>query len=127
MIGKIVKIITPYYDMKTATMKTKSRPGLVIAGYGVNDNDYIVLPISSISDRRRRNRNYDIEIDPIMYPKTNLNKLSYIRTHKQVTINRKEIGGIISDFRNAYEDKYLEVVEKISEFDVEKIKIATAV
>ncbi|WP_279000647.1 type II toxin-antitoxin system PemK/MazF family toxin [Thomasclavelia cocleata] len=120
----IVKIITPFYDMRSSAMKFKSRPGLVIAGYGVLDNDYIVLPISTISDKRRRNQDYDIKINPIDYPDCNLNKISYIRTHKQVTINRKEIGGVICDFKNLYEDKYLEIISKLEQFDKEKVEYA---
>ena len=42
MIGKIVKIRTPYYDRLSKTTKFKSRPGLVVENYGLTDSDYIV-------------------------------------------------------------------------------------
>lgn len=124
MIEKIVKVITPFYDMQSNSMKMKSRPGLVIAGYGAMDNDYVVLPISTISDKRRLNKDYDIKIDPKDFPDCNLRRISYIRTHKQTTINKKEIGEPICDFKALYKDKYFEVILKLEQFDKERIEYA---
>ena len=79
MIGKIIKMRTPYYNRTSKTTKFKSRPGLVIGNYGLTDSDYIVLPVSKISDKRKRNPKYDLEIDPKDFPLSNLKVYSFIR------------------------------------------------
>lgn len=117
MIGEIRKICTPFYDMKSQTTKFKFRPALILAQ--ADDSDYVVLPISSVSIRKNLDTSYDIEIDPKKYPKLNLNKLSYIRTHKQTTMNKAEILGLISNLKQGYEDLYLQVLEKRDEFNAD--------
>ena len=84
MIGKIVKCLTQYYDMRLQRNSIKSRPALVLKS-PVND-DYVVLPISSISNRANVNPIYDIEIDPVKFPKINLTRLSYVRTQNSFNI-----------------------------------------
>lgn len=117
MIGEIRKTLTPYYDRKLRQMKIKSRPGLVIAS--ADAGDYVVLPVSKVSDQRRIDPDYDIRVDPAAYPKLNLLCVSYVRTHKQTTIHCAEIGDKISDMRSEYEDLYLAILEKREEFSKE--------
>lgn len=105
MIGKIVKIRTPYYDRLSKTTKFKSRPGLVVENYGLTDSDYIVLPVSKISDKRMRNPKYDLEIDPKDFPLSNLKVYSFIRCHKQIPIPKANISGVIFDFKEVYFEK----------------------
>jgi hypothetical protein len=116
MIGKIVKCLTQYYDMRLQRNSIKSRPALVLKS-PVND-DYVVLPISSISNRANVNPIYDIEIDPVKFPKINLTRLSYVRTHRIVSIPRQQIDTsvIIGDLKLDYEELFLEIVEKVEQF-----------
>ena len=122
MIGKIYKARTPYYEAKTNSNKFKSRPALVIAKADMED--YVVLPVSTISHKDKIHPVYDIEINPEIYPKTNLKKISYIRTHKQTIIHRAELNGVICDLKTEYEDVYLEVLDKREQFSSEITKQA---
>lgn len=114
MIGKIYKARTPYYDQKTQKMAYKARPALILAKADVND--YVVLPVSSISIKANIDPIYDIKIDPTCYPKLNLTKISYVRTHKQTVVHRANLHDEICDLKSEYEDLYLEVLEKRETF-----------
>lgn len=114
MIGKIYKACTPYYDRATHTMSYKARPALVLAK--ADADDYVVLPVSSISVRSNIDPVYDIEIDPSLYPKTNLTHTSYVRTHKQIVVHRASLYGEIGDLKSEYEDLYLTILERREEF-----------
>lgn len=113
MIGKICTAITPYYDAVSKRKSFKSRPLLVVAKA---DNDYVVLPISTVSRRENVDRVYDIEVDPAQYPALNLTQLSYVRTHKQTTIHIGQIVKTISDLRSAYQDLYIDILSKREQF-----------
>ena len=106
MIGKIYKARTPYYDQATHTMLYKARPALVLAK--ADADDYVVLPVSSISN--------DIEIDPSLYPKINLTRTSYVRTHKQTVVHRANLRDEIGDLKSEYEDLYLTILERREAF-----------
>lgn len=114
MIGEIRKIITSFYDLKNNKISFKSRPALIIAK--ADKKDYVVLPISTIIIKSNRDLEYDIEIEPTKYPKLNLQKISYVRTHKQTIINTAEIGDFIGDMKNNYEELFLEILEKREKF-----------
>lgn len=124
MIGKVLIIRTKYYDNILNKEKIKKRPGLCISDYGSIDNDLVVLPLSTISHAYMRNLKYDLMIEPMIYPKLNLKKTSYIRTHKQQSIARADVINIIGDLKKDYPDKYLEIIALVEEFDKEKIKKA---
>lgn len=115
MIGKIYKARTPYYDRVTHTMSYKARPALVLAKADVDD--YVVLPVSSISIKSNIDPIYDIEIDPVSYPKTNLTHTSYVRTHKQTVVHRANLSDKIGDLKTEYEDLYLKILERREEFN----------
>ena len=117
MIGKICVSITPFYDTIRNKKSFKKRPVLIIAG--PRSNDYTVLPISTITRKENLDKKYDLEVNPSIYPMKKLTKLSYVRTHKQTTIHESEIVSTISDLRGEYEDLYLEVLTKLSEFNHE--------
>lgn len=42
-----------------------------------------------------------------------------IRTHKQTTMNKAEILGLIGNLKQEYEDLYLQVLEKRDEFNAD--------
>lgn len=120
MIGKAYKSLLPYYDMQTRSTRFKSRPCLVIGQADVGD--YVILPISSINDKRRVHPEYDIELDNSEY--SFLNKTSFVRTHKQTTLNKTMIRDMLCDFRSDYEEKYSEILSKVEEFQNDMIKNA---
>lgn len=114
MIGKIYKARTPFYNQTTHQMSYKARPALVLAN--ADTEDYVVLPVSSISIQTNIDPVYDIKIDPTLYPDLHLRKVSYVRVHKQTIVHRAELGDEIGDMRSNYEDLYLEILAKREEF-----------
>lgn len=117
MIGKIYSSITPFYDIQTNQNSFKTRPVLIISE-AIN-NDYTVLPISTISRQEHRHPEYDILIQLSDYPLLNLHRDSYIRTHKQTTVHRGSLSREISDLKQCYGDLYLSVLEKLEQFNNE--------
>ena len=125
MIGEIRKAITPYFDLATNSKRFKTRPVLIIA---LADNkDYVCLPISTISRKENLNSTYDIEVNPSTYPKLNLHRLSYIRTHKQTIIHATEILDLISNLSKEYRELYVQVLKRREEFSREISRQALAV
>lgn len=110
MIGKICYTLTPFYDAVNQQNSFKSRPALIIAN--ADSEDYVILPISKITHKNRIDLDYDISVDPAVYPKLNLKCVSYVRTHKQTVIHRSQIAKIIGDMKSEYEELYLNVLEK---------------
>jgi uncharacterized protein YifN (PemK superfamily) len=115
MIGKIYSSVIPYYDIKTHENSYKKRPVLIIGG--PRNNDYTVLPISTVSRKENLDLEYDIEIDPLTYPLLNMNKVCYVRTHKQTIVHKASLTTEISDMKDSYENFYLTVLEKLEQFN----------
>ncbi len=122
MIGKIYSTVFPYYDSITQKNSFKKRPVLIIGG--PRNNDYTVLPISTVTKKANLDPEYDLEINPANYPLLHLDKLSYVRVHKQTTIHKVSLTSLIGDMKNEYADLYLKVLEKLEEFN--KITIDNA-
>lgn len=120
MIGKAYKSMVPYYDSVTKRRKFKSRPCLIIGK--ADEGDYVVLPISTISDRTKVDSFYDIPLDKTTY--TFLNRDSYLRTHKQTIVNVASLKDQLSDFKCTYEETYLDVLSKVEEFQKNLINVA---
>jgi hypothetical protein len=117
VIGKICNVLFSYYDIKAGKMSHKHRPVLIV---GVADNgDYVVYPISTVSNKANLSDNYDVEIDPSNYPKTNLKSVSYVRTHKRSIANRGEIVRCICNLKTEYIDLYTTIIKKAQEFDTD--------
>lgn len=114
MIGELRSIFVQFYNSKTNRMETKKRPALVIAQ--ADCQDYVILPVSTISRKQNIDSIYDIEIDPLIFPKSNLKQISYVRTHKQQYANRAQIDTMIGDIKTNYPDLYLEIIEKRENF-----------
>lgn len=122
MIGKICIAIFPFYDIKLKKNLYKQRPVLII-GEAIN-NDYTILPVSTITKKENIDIYYDIAIDPEKYPKLNLDKYSYIRTHKQTVIYKDMIKGEISDLKEEYLEIYSDILSKLKEFNIKLIEKA---
>lgn len=120
MIGKAYKSIVPYYDRADRTQKFKSRPCLIIGQ--ADSGDYVILPISSISDKSKVDAIYDIPLKKSVF--TFLNKDSYLRTHKQTVVNISSLKDQLSDFKMSYEETYVEALSKVEEFQKKLISNA---
>lgn len=112
MIGKVCISLVQYYDTKQKKTLMKKRPVLIISG--PLNNDYTVLPISSISRRENVDYNYDIHICDEYREILNLDKDSFIRTHKQFTIHRASIYKPISDMKQLLPTFYSQVLNTMS-------------
>lgn len=119
MIGKIYSSVVPYYDRITQKNSFKKRPVLIISS--LHSNDYTVLPVSTISDPKNRDPKYDIEVKKNNYPLLNLDKDSFIRTHKQTIVHKSSITKEISNLMQTYGDLYLEVISTLEDFNKEII------
>ena len=86
---------------------------------GTDAADFVVLPVSTVSRKENLNKYYDVMIDPEQYPLVNLNKVSYVRTHKQIIVHIAEITGEIGDLKANYSDLYSEILSKRSDFSDE--------
>lgn len=115
MIGKIYSSVTPFYDSVRGINSFKRRPVFIIAG--PKNNDYTVLPVSTITHKEHIDPEYDVVVEPSEYPELNLNKTSYIRTHKQTIVHRASLVRPIGDLKVEYEDLYLTVLEKLEQFN----------
>ena len=122
MIGKAYVSAFQYYDIRSKEMSFKSRPVLVIGR--ADDSDYVVLPISRVTNKANLDGYYDVPVNPTDVPKMNLKQLSYIRAHKQGVVNVASLTKEIVDFRTEYEEIYIEVLSKVEEFQSELIKTA---
>lgn len=119
MIGKAYVSTFKYYDRVAHQMSFKNRPVLII---GQADNsDYVVLPISRVTNQANLDSNYDVPIDPNQYPLMNLKQLSYVRTHKQSVVNYAELTREIVDFRKEYQDAYVDIISKVEQFQKEML------
>jgi len=114
VIGKICKAWTPFYNAKIQKMGYKGRPALVIAR--ADAGDYVILPVSTITHKENIDPEFDVRIEPKDYPKLHLERVSYVRTHKQIIANRASLNGAIGDLKTEYEDLYLEILEKREKF-----------
>lgn len=122
MTGKVCVSTFPYYDIGKCKMAYKNRPILVIGK--ADEGDYVVLPISRVTRKENLDSYYDVEIQPEDVPLTGISSTSYIRTHKQQTVHKKEITKSIVDFREEYPKIYNEVIDKVAEFQKKLIKDA---
>lgn len=115
MIGKIFTSYVPFFDIKAKKHSLKSRPVLIIAAE--RNNDYTILPISSVSKRQYLDADFDIELDPEQYSQLNLTKLCYVRAHKQMPMHKSSIGKEISDLKALYPELFLLILKKLEEWN----------
>ena len=122
MIGKAYVSVFPFYDNKAKKMSFKRRPVLIV-GQADND-DYVILPISRVTNQNNIDGYYDVPIEIADVPLMNLTKKSYIRTHKQSVVHAGELAKEIVDFKKEYTDIYLNALSKMEEFQKKLISKA---
>lgn len=122
MIGKAYFSTFKFFNAKAKEMSFKNRPVLIIGQ--ADDTDYVVLPISRVTNKNNLDFVYDIPIEPKDVPLMNLKQTSYIRTNKQSVVHAGELTKEIVDFKSEYQDVYLDVISKVEEFQKELINKA---
>ncbi|MBP3543259.1 MAG: hypothetical protein J6J86_03425, partial [Lachnospiraceae bacterium] len=70
-------------------------------------------------NRANLDSDYDVGINPSNYPLLNLRKSCYVRTHKQTTVHQASLTTLIGNMKDNYPDLYLNVLEKLDEFNQE--------
>lgn len=114
MIGKVYLSQVDFYDVRIKAMGRKARPVLIVGG--PYENDYIVLPISTISRRENLNPHYDLPISPQERMTLNLTRECFIRTHKQMTVHRAALIKELGDMKQLIPELYLKTIAKMEEF-----------
>ena len=114
MIGKAYVSTFPFYNKNSCKMEFKNRPVLVVGQADLTD--YVILPISRVTNSANLDSDYDFKITQKDVPLMNLKQTSYIRTHKQSVVHVRELTRELIDFRTEYPEIYVEVIGKMEEF-----------
>lgn len=114
MIGKVYLSVIDFYDSKLQGMSKKARPVLIVGG--PYENDYTVLPISTITNRANLNSYYDILIPPQDRLTLSLPREYFIRTHKQLPVHGASLLRLKGDMKADIPDLYLDAISKMEEF-----------
>ena len=111
MIGKIYRSCFPFFDTAQHKLSFKARPVLIIGQ--ADSNDFNVLPVSRVTLQQYLSQDYDIPLDPAVYPLLGLSAKSYVRVHKQGVVNAKDIVSPYGDLKGDYPDTYLRILAKL--------------
>ena len=122
MIGTVWLSIVEFYDLKTKTTRRKTRPVLVVGG--PRNNDYTVLPVSTITLRQNVDPQYDILVEPANRAILSLNKECFIRTHKQMPMHQAQLVKQLGDMKTDLPDLYLDAVSRMEEYQKEIVNSA---
>lgn len=114
MIGKVYLSTVDFYDIRSNTTRQKTRPVLVVGG--PSENDYTVLPISTVTNRNNLNPYYDLPISPQDRVILHLKRDCFIRTHKQMPVHVGALFKEIGDMKRDLPDLYLDAVGKMELF-----------
>ncbi len=114
MIGKAYWAVFKYYDSAKRRMAFKKRPVLIIGE--ADQNDYVVLPISRVTQKGHIDLHYDFEMHKEDYPALSLKATSYVRTHKQTVVNNGELVDSIANFKEEYSEAYISILALVEEF-----------
>lgn len=114
MIGKAYVSTFQFYNNRSHRMEFKNRPVLIVGQ--ADSTDYVILPISRVTNSANIDSEYDLQITQQSVPLMNLTQTSYIRTHKQSVVHAGELTKEIVDFKKEYPDIYVEVIAKMEEF-----------
>lgn len=115
MIGKIYNVLLPFFNIRTGQMDFKARPALILSD--ARNNDYTILPLSTISKKENVDSEYDIKLNPSICASLGLWKECYIRTHKQTVAHRSEIGRYIGNLKQDYPNIFKDVMLHLKQFN----------
>ncbi len=114
MIGKAYVSTFQFYDTLSKKMSFKNRPVLIVGR--ADAGDYVVLPISRVTNQNNLDSKYDVLLEPKAVPLMNLKQRSYIRTHKQAVINAGGLTKEIVDFKKEYPGIYATAISRMADF-----------
>lgn len=115
LTGQIWVSVTPFYDVVKKCNSFKKRPVLIIGK--ADSGDYNVLPVSRVTNKQYLDPDYDIPLIKAAYPLLNLSCDSFVRVHKQTTVNKNSITSQISDLKNDYPELFEQVMSKLKEYN----------
>ena len=123
-IGKLYNVIIPFYDKASHRVLVKARPCMILDEPKGRDKEYVILPISSSLNKKYYNECFDVLLCKDDYPKLELVKDSYLRTHKQTTAYEPNIDfkRCLGDLKEDYSDTFIMILDKVKEYDEYKIK-----
>lgn len=124
MIGKIYRSLLPFYNRSAQRMSYKGRPVLIIGE--ADSGDYNVLPLSRVTRQEHLSREYDVRVDPALYPRLNLTAISYIRAHKQTVIHRGSVDILYGDLKGCYPDLYRTILLALENYNRRLLENARA-
>lgn len=119
-VGKLYPSYFRYKDPKTKSIKFKSRPILIIAEpTGQFDTEYIVLPVSTLSNPIFFEKEFDIQLKVCDYSKLSISRDCYVRTHKQTTMYRSNIDfhKCIGDLKTDYPEVFSLILKKLRDYE----------
>lgn len=122
-IGKIVITLFPYYNVQNHRYAYKARPALIMGGYPMCDEEFLVLPIATLKRREFYSPEFDYCLPWLLCCQLGLHEECYIRCHKQTTINKAMIGQILGDLKQTDIQVYKEVIQLMQEYDTIKLKL----
>lgn len=120
MIGDLCLVGMPFYSTEEQVMKQKVRPALIIGE--ADSSNVTVLPVSTIHDQRRIDQVFDLLVDPDQYPDSRLKTVSYIRTNKVYTVNRKNITMTMCNLKAVYPELYLTATSLFEQYTMDIAK-----
>ena len=113
--GDIRLITFPFFNKEKRELGFKQRPGLVLGN--TQNNDFIVLPISRVSNKKYLDANYDVFLDSKKLRHLNLTSDSYVRTNKQTPIFISQIDVKICNIKKEYPELYDTVLRMAEQFN----------
>lgn len=119
-IGKIYPSYFRFYDKQIKKISIKSRPVLIVGDPGsAIDTEYVVLPVSPLINQAHYQKDYDVLLKKEKLNRSNLNRNSYVRTHKRTVMYKAEIDftKCIVDLKNDNDNIFKEIICKMEKYD----------
>ena len=113
-IGDFYITTFPFYNKEKKKNDFKSRPVLIIGK--ADESDYVVLPVSRVTDSTKLDQDYDIKLIPEQYPLLKMKDTCYIRTHKQHIANTGCFYKFVANIKTQYPETFELVIQKTIEF-----------
>ena len=83
------------------------------------DSEYVVLPVSTLSNKSCYCKEYDILLEKSSLINSTLDKDSYVRAHKRTVIYKADIDftKCIVDLKKNHPPIFTEIIDKMSKYD----------
>ena len=108
MIGLLVLVNAPYFNVNINTAASKLRPHLIIGQ--LDSTDYTALPLSTIYHKTNVHKTFDLELNPETYPFLNIKQVCFVRVHKSVVVNKTAMSHVLCDVKKTYSDLFVDIM-----------------